>query len=329
MDSPHYFSANDELPSFDMLEPSPDDIAKEEGEVTDDELDNAYIKEGLGKDGKKDDISHMLDQLCTTPLLKREEERDVARRAAAGDESARQHMILANQRLVVSIAKRYRKLGMDFRDLISEGNVGLMRAVEKYEVERGFKFATYATWWIRQSITRSIADQSRTIRMPVHIIDRLYALRKAQQRFEHDHGRKATAKELAASTGIDETEIEFLKHARKHPESLDYRVGQSEKSDVASLTADNSTVAVDVHLQSQDIRRLVMESLAAIKGVKEKDINAFLYLSGLEDGNLHSVKQTAKAMDRSYSQIKDSIGLVRRVLRKFPTLAALVHVEQD
>lgn len=329
VDSPHVPQADEELPPLDALEPSAEDIAKEEGEVLEEELDNEHLKNGLGKEGKKDDIRHMLDSLCSTPLMDRGEEIEMGTKARQGNVAARERMIMGNQRLVVSIAKRYRKLGIDFRDLISAGNLGLMRAVDKWEPERGFKFNTYAVWWIRQAITREIADHGRTIRIPVHAIGYLYTIRREQIRYEQAHGKKPSNKELEHLTGIKADEIEFLKGARKNPESLSKLVGRGEKSEVGSMTADDTTVEVDVHLQSQDMRRLIMESLAMIKGVKERDVKAYLYLSGLEDGHRHDLKETAKVMDRTYSQVKDSIGLVRRALKRLPTLAALVQDAAD
>ncbi len=308
-------------------EPSPDDIAAIENDVVEQDLILAFSSTGFGKEAKKDDVRHMIDQLCQTPLLSRNAEIAVATRAAAGDKGAREHLILANQRLVISIAKRYRKLGMEFTDLVHEGNVGLMRAVDKYEVERGFKFCTYATWWIRQAITRAISDKARTIRIPVHIIDQFYAIRREQLRIETATGKEATNEELEKATGIDAEEIRFLKKARKHPERLNRLVGKDDGTEMQSLVTDDSTKDVDVQLHRDDIRRLLTEALAAIKGVKEKDVKAYVYLSGLDDGHKHDLKETAKAMDRTYSQVKESIALVQRALRKFPELAKIAGID--
>jgi len=329
METPETHLVIEELQPMDDCEPTEADIAAAEGEVLPTELKTKTLKEGLGKEGKKDDIRQMLDRLCQTPLLSREEETTIARRVAQGDREARDHLIRANYRLVIAIAKRYRRLGMEFDDLIEEGITGLIRAVDKYEVERGFRFATYATWWIWQSITYALSHKTRTIRMPVHIINRLYTLRKAQQRFEHETGKKATAKDLEKATGIGESEIEFLKNARKHPESLDFRVGQSEKSDVASLTADPSTQPNDVRLQNEDIRRLLLEALGQVKGLKEHDMRAYMLHAGLEDGVHHNARETSVIMDKSFSVTKDRINKVRRALRRFPTLAKIVSDTDD
>jgi len=315
--------------SFDELQPSPEDITSLENDISEDELKCAFSRDGLGKEAKKDDVRHMLDELCKTPLLSRDEEIAVARRAASGDRKARELLIMANQRLVVSIAKRYRKLGMDFTDLVHEGNIGLIRAVDKYDVERGFKFCTYATWWIRQAIHRGLSRSTRSIRIPEHAINMLYAIRKAQLRIEKETGKDATDADLENATGIPADTIRFLKKARKHPEQLNKVIGKGDGVEMQSLIADDSTQSVDVQLHRDDIQRLVRESLANIRGVKRKDIDAYMYHSGLTDGEKHNFREAAQIMGRSTSQVKDSISLVRRALKRLPTLARLIGNDDE
>lgn len=328
MDGPTTLETGDEF-ALDDLSPSDGEIAAVEDDISENDLILAFSSTGFGKERKRDDVRHMIERFCEMPLLSRDAEIAIARRAAAGDAKAREHLILANQRLVVSIAKRYRKLGMDFTDLVHEGNLGLMRAVDKYEVERGFKFCTYATWWIRQAIHRGLSRSTRSIRIPEHAIQMLYTIRKEQLRIETATGKDASDKDLEKATGIPEHEIRFLKKARKHPERLNRLVGKENGTEIQSLVADDTTNAVDVHLHREDIRNLLMQALRKVKQLKEKDINAFLYLSGLEDGQPHSMKETAIAMQRTYGKVKNSIGLVRRALRKFPELANMAGIEAD
>ena len=314
---------------MDELEPSPDDIAAIENDVVEQDLILAFSSTGLGKEQKKDDVRHMIDQFCKTPLLSRDAEIAVARRAATGDRQAREYLILANQRLVISIAKRYRKLGMEFTDLVHEGNVGLLRAVDKYEVERGFKFCTYATWWIRQAITRAIADKARTIRIPVHIINELYAIRREQIRIETSTGKDATNEELEKATGIPAEEIRFLKKARKHPERLNRPLGKDEGTEMQSLVADDSTKEVDVEIHTNDIRRTLLEALHSVKGLKEKDIEAYMLHAGYTDGQYHKPKEAAQLLGQDFSRTKDRINKVRRALRRFPELESLVKGDNE
>lgn len=317
---------------LDLLDPSEADIAAVEDDVSEKELIVAFSKEGLGKEGKKDDVRHMLDSLCQTPLLSRDEEIALATRIAQGDAKARNRMILANQRLVISIAKRYRKLGMDFTDLVHEGNIGLMRAVDKYDVERGFKFCTYATWWIRQAIFRGLSHSTRSIRIPEHAVQMLYTIRKAQLRIEMETGKDPSNEELETATGIPADEIRFLKKARKHPERLNRIVGKANAGDGAelqTLVADDTTKEVDVRLHADDIRGLILEALRSVKRLEEKDIKAFLVLSGLEDGQRRSMKETAKSLERDFTKVRSSVQLVRRALRKFPQLALLAGIGEE
>jgi len=183
-----------------------------------------------------------LSEIARIPLLTREEEQAVARRVRAGDEAAKQRMIEANLRLVVQIARRYLNRGLPLPDLIEEGNLGLLRAVEKFEPERGTRFSTYATWWIRQAVTRALANQARTIRLPVHVELLLARYAREQRRLTQALGRPPTTEEMAKALDTSEREIAELEEIRQHPVSLDAPAGSESAATLGDLIADRAAV---------------------------------------------------------------------------------------
>ena len=183
-----------------------------------------------------------LAEIARIPLLTREEEQALARRVQAGDEAAKQRLVEANLRLVVQIARRYLNRGLPLPDLIEEGNLGLLRAVEKFEPERGTRFSTYATWWIRQAVTRALANQARTIRLPVHVELLLARYVREQSRLTQTLGRTPTAEELAQALGTSAREIAELEEVRQHPVSLDAPVGGESSATLGDLIADRAAV---------------------------------------------------------------------------------------
>jgi RNA polymerase primary sigma factor len=188
-----------------------------------------------------DPLQLFLDGIAKTPLLTAEEEVELAKRIERGDLDAKDHMVQANLRLVVSIAKRYRNQGLDFLELIQEGSIGLVRAVEKFDHRKGFKFSTYATWWIRQAISRAIADKSRTVRIPIHINGILQKLDQAERKLQAQNGSMdPSLEDIAAYAGVDFEEAEFLRRASQAPVSLEKPVGDDDAAELGHLIPDEA-----------------------------------------------------------------------------------------
>ena len=198
------------------------------------------IPEGISID---DPVRMYLKEIGKVPLLTAEEEIEIAKQLEAGDESAKQKLAEANLRLVVSIAKRYVGRGMLFLDLIQEGNLGLIKAVEKFDYRKGFKFSTYATWWIRQAITRAIADQARTIRIPVHMVETINKLIRVSRQLLQQYGREPTPEEIAAEMGISEAKVREIIKIAQEPVSLETPIGEEEDSHLGDFIPDDDAPA--------------------------------------------------------------------------------------
>jgi RNA polymerase primary sigma factor len=206
-------------------------------------------------------------------------------------EAVKRELSSGNLRLVVSIAKKYRNRGLSFLDLIQEGNTGLMRAVDKYEYRRGFKFSTYATWWIRQAITRAIADQARTIRIPVHMIDVLSKLRSAAKHLQQELGREPTAEETAEASGISLEETRRVLHIGRQPVSLDRPVGETEDSTFGEFVEDRGTIT-PMTSASHGMLRAKIESLLKTLTYREREIIRLRY--GLSDGYSYTLEEVGR-----------------------------------
>jgi RNA polymerase primary sigma factor len=193
----------------------------------------------LKPEGTTDSLQLFLKDIAKARLLTAQEEVDLAKRIERGELDAKQKMVESNLRLVVSIAKNYRNQGLPFLDLIQEGTIGLVRAAEKFDYRRGFKFSTYATWWIRQAVARALADKARTIRIPVHIVEKLNEISRAERSLAPALGRDATAEEIADATGIDPLEVEAIKLSARPPISLEKPVGEEEQSEFGQFIADD------------------------------------------------------------------------------------------
>jgi RNA polymerase primary sigma factor len=263
-----------------------------------------------------DSLQQFLDGIAETPLLTAEEELDLAKRIERGDLEAKDHMTRANLRLVVSIAKRYRNQGLPFLDLIQEGTVGLIRAVEKFDYRKGFKFSTYATWWIRQAISRGIADKARTVRIPIHIDNVLKKLDGAQRKLEAGGDRDASIEEIAALAGVDPVEADVIMRAAQPLVSLDKPVGtDADAAEFGDLIPDETTQSpFDAAMESLMHDRLyaVLEHLP----YRERRILVLRYgLGGEEPLTVDKVAKMFSVTRERVRQIEEA------ALRKLSTLA--------
>ena len=263
-----------------------------------------------------DSLQQFLDGIAATPLLTREEEVELSKRIERGDLAAKDHMMRANLRLVVSIAKRYRNQGLPFLDLIQEGTIGLVRAVEKFDYRKGYKFSTYATWWIRQAISRAIADKGRTIRIPIHIDNVLKKLDGAQRKLEAHGDRDASIEEIAALAGVDPEEADVIMRAAQQLVSLDKPVGDDGDAALfGDLIPDDSTASpYDEAVESMRDERLygVLEHLP----YRERRILELRYgLNGEPAQTLDKVAKLFKLTRERTRQIEEA------ALRKLATLS--------
>lgn len=256
-----------------------------------------------------DSVRMWLRRIGRIPLLSAEREAELARAAKRGNESAKQALIEANLRLVVSIAKRYVGRGLSLQDLIQEGNVGLIRAVDKFDCERGFRFSTYATWWIRQSVARAVSDQGRTIRIPVHTLEAMSKLLRAASRLQQTLGRDPTIQEIGEETGMGSEKVAEFFAAINEPLSLDSPFANSEDSSLSDFLTDNSESA-DASTTRAIIRSLIDEMLSDLHE-RERDVIILRY--GLDDGHHRTLEEVAKELDITRERVRQ---IEQRILRR-------------
>ena len=263
----------------DFDEPNIDDLADEE-EPDEQTLNGQYLD-----DVSDDSVRLYLREIGKIPLLSAEEEMELAHRVVQGDKKAKDKMAEAKMRLVVSIAKRYSGRGLDFLDLIQEGNTGLLRAVEKFDPDKGFKFSTYATWWIRQAITRAIADQARVIRIPVHMVETINKLLRTQRRMTQELNREPTIEELSKELDMEPDKIEYVMKIKQDIHSLDAGVGRDgdeEDSVLGDFIEDEDTATPEESASSQLLKEQVQGILSSLSDREQKIIKMRF---GLENGN--------------------------------------------
>ena len=286
-----------------------------ESEIDDSEVDK-LLQTDLLKMAESMDVDEpikmYLREIGQIPLLSYEEEIDYAQRVLNGDEEAKQKLIESNLRLVVSIAKKHTNRGLKMLDLIQEGNMGLMKAVEKFEYEKGFKFSTYATWWIRQAITRAIADQGRTIRIPVHMIETINKIKKESRIILQETGKEPTAEELAKKLEIPVDKVKNILEMNQDPISLETPVGSEEDSELGDFVED------DKFLNPYDAttRVLLKEQLDEIlKTLNEREEMVLRYRYGLDDGSQKTLEEVGKIFNVTRERIRQIEVKALRKLR--------------
>ena len=272
-------------------------------------LEHELSAEGVALD---DPVKAYLKEIGQVPLLSAEEEQTLARAARAGDADARRRLSEANLRLVVSVAKRYAGRGLPFLDLIQEGNLGLMKAAEKFEPDRGFKFSTYATWWIRQSITRAIADQGRTIRIPVHLVEHINRVRKTAGELLRKNGREPTAEEIAVRLEMEPDRVRELLQLAQEPVSLETPVGEEEDAHLEDFIQDEEAgIPVD-EAGRQLLRR---ELMSVLKSLTPREERVITLRFGLDDGRPRTLEELGKEFNVTRERIRQIEATALRKLR--------------
>ena len=286
-------------------------IDEEESEDLDSLTTGQYLD-----DVSDDSVRLYLREIGKIPLLSAEEEMDLARRIVEGDKKAKDKMAEAKMRLVVSIAKRYSGRGLDFLDLIQEGNTGLLRAVEKFDPDKGFKFSTYATWWIRQAITRAIADQARTIRIPVHMVETINKLLRTQRRMTQELNREPTIEELSKELDMEPEKIEYVIKIKQDISSLDAGVGRDGEDDDSVLQdfiVDEDTVSPEDSASNQLLKEQVQEILSSLSDREQKIVRMRF---GLDNGKNHTLEEVGQEFAVTRERIRQIEAKALAKLRK-------------
>ena len=279
------------------------------------------VEEGKGKTQDElmliddDSVRMYLREIGRIPLLATEEEVRLAKRIEKGDKVAKKKLAEANLRLVVSIAKKYIGRGLSLLDLIQEGNAGLMRAVEKFDYKKGYKFSTYATWWIRQAITRAIADQARTIRIPVHMIETINKLIRVQRQLVQDLGREPTPEEIAQEMGLELDKVDHIMKISQETVSLESPVGEEEDSKLGDFIEDDKNLSPEENAINQLLRGHVNEFLAELSPREQKILRMRF---GLEDGRTHTLEEVGQ-----------EFGVTRERIRQIEAKALQKHKKHD
>ena len=286
-----------------------DDSFMKDADEEEIDLDAVDLLEGIGTE---DPVRMYLKEIGTVPLLTADEELELAQRKADGDESAKERLIEANLRLVVSIAKRYTGRGMSFLDLVQEGNLGLIKGVEKFDYTKGYKLSTYATWWIRQSVTRALADQARTIRVPVHMVETINKMSKMQRKLTLELGYEPSVTELAEALDMSEDKVMEIMQIAREPASLETPIGEEDDSNLGDFVADSNVVTPEGNVESVMLR----EHIDALLGdLKERERQVIVLRFGLEDGHPRTLEEVGKEFNVTRERIRQIEAKALRKLR--------------
>ena len=262
--------------------------------------------------GTEDPVRMYLKEIGTVPLLTANEELELAKRKQDGDEYAKQRLIEANLRLVVSIAKRYTGRGMSFLDLVQEGNLGLIKGVEKFDYTKGFKLSTYATWWIRQSVTRALADQARTIRVPVHMVETINKMSKMQRKLTLELGYEPSVTELANALDMTEEKVMEIMQIAREPASLETPIGEEDDSNLGDFVADSNVLTPEGNVESVMLREHIDTLLGDLK---EREREVIVLRFGLEDGHPRTLEEVGKEFKVTRERIRQIEAKALRKLR--------------
>ncbi len=291
----------------DLLDPADEDFDNDDEETV--ELDAVDLLEGVGTE---DPVRMYLKEIGTVALLTAEEELELAKRKTEGDSVAKEKLIEANLRLVVSIAKRYTGRGMSFLDLVQEGNLGLIKGVEKFDYTKGYKLSTYATWWIRQSVTRALADHARTIRVPVHMVETINRMSKMQRKLTLELGYEPSTKELAQALDMTEEKVLEIMQIAREPASLETPIGEEDDSNLGDFVADNNAVTPEANIESVMLREHID---VLLKDLKDREREVIILRFGLRDGHPRTLEEVGKIFSVTRERIRQIEAKALRKLR--------------
>ena len=276
------------------------------------ERDRELYEQALSDIGLDDPVKMYLKDIGRVPLLSADDEIELARKMQDGDEEAKKKLSEANLRLVVSIAKRYVGRGMLFLDLIQEGNLGLMKAVEKFDYQKGFKFSTYATWWIRQAITRAIADQARTIRIPVHMVETINKLTRVSRLLTQKYGREPSPAEIAKEMNVSEERVREIQKIAQDPVSLETPIGEEEDSHLGDFIEDETTVTPSDSVSTTMLKETLLSVLNSLTPREEKVLRLRY---GVDDGRPRTLEEVGKEFNVTRERIRQIEAKALRKLR--------------
>ena len=309
---------------IDVIPVIDESILTEEPLLLDDDLDDSFMKDSEEEDidleaidllegiGTEDPVRMYFMEIGTVPIVNADEELELAKRKADGDERAKDRLIEANLRLVVSIAKRYTGRGMSFLDLVQEGNLGLIKGVEKFDYTKGYKLSTYATWWIRQSVTRALADQARTIRVPVHMVETINKMSKMQRKLTLELGYEPSVAELAQALEMSEEKVMEIMQIAREPASLETPIGEEDDSNLGDFVADSNVLTPEGNVESV----MLKEHIDALLGdLKERERQVIVLRFGLEDGHPRTLEEVGKAFNVTRERIRQIEAKALRKLR--------------